>query len=223
MTFTEAQSWQDRGLQMQNIKDKCNAIIDKLSLPEDDARTQGMIHVRQMCNTLAHVPIALQHQAESNADLIREILLISDIEGLENVLRDLNANSKLSFITVIQFAFENCIKTILEALGEQAPKSFYESARKIIEITQIPDPDTKRIILMIPANMRNALHRNGIHTKPDIAPISIDGATYEFRQGQRPNCGSWSHLSHIIFEVLNIYEEILTASTITRISHIPNW
>lgn len=218
--FIEATNWKERGLQQQKVKDICNMIIEELSLPEDDARIQGIIHVRQMCNTTSHIALALQHQAEANALLVSKILLLGDEKDIEGILKDFNSNSKGAFVTLTQFALENCIKAIIEAMDVPVPTSFYGAAKRIVEIADISNPEVKRHILLIPANIRNALHRNGIHTKASIPAIMLNGATYEFKQGERVKCGSWSYIFHILLHVLEIYYEILSSEAIRKIPHV---
>ena len=69
MTFLSAKTWKERGHQVASVKQKANEIITNLNRKDNDARVQGMIHVRQMCNTLAAVPIMLQHKAEISANI----------------------------------------------------------------------------------------------------------------------------------------------------------
>lgn len=97
MPFHQANNWRERGLQLQSVKDKCNHIIDALSLPEDDASTQGMIHVRQFCNSLALVPIKLSQNAEidSNLPIIMALLGLSKKDELESCLIDLKVSFPL--------------------------------------------------------------------------------------------------------------------------------
>ena len=220
MPFKKAKNWKERGLQIQKIKDKCNGILKRLGLPDEDVRAQGLIHVRQMCNTIAHISLALQHQAEKDPSLIANILLLTDMKDLKGLLTDFNQNSKAAYITSVQFALENCIKSILEASGRSAPYTFHDSAKAIINFTKIPKSDEKLKQLMVPAYIRNSLHRNGIHTKQNVPAIVIDGESYGFEKGKRVNCGSWSHLFHLILNILDIYEEIFAATSIRKISCI---
>ncbi len=121
MAFKEAKTWKDRLEHLQSIKNKCNEIIKNLQVPDDDVRVQGMIHVRQFCNTTAAVTIKLLQSAEfkGNAHLICKILGLQDIQSLKSCLGDLNKNSKASFLTMVQFALENCIEQVLEELPGQ--------------------------------------------------------------------------------------------------------
>ena len=79
--FCLAKSWKERSLQIQAVKDKCNHILTRLALPDDDARAQGIIHIRQFCNTLAAVPIKLQQNAEirRKADFTHFVALVLPI------------------------------------------------------------------------------------------------------------------------------------------------
>lgn len=222
MPFRQASTWRERGLQIQEIKDKCNSIIGNLNLAEGDVRMQGMIHVRQLCNTLAAIPIKLQQNAENpnNMPAILSLLGLSNIDDLRRILHDFNANAKAGFITTVQFALENCIVCIIEAIPGVDPQfNFSQNAEIIIELSEILQVENKLDLMMLPAWIRNALHANGIHTKSNRT-IVVDGESYIFERGQRIACGSWSHLFHAVFHSLSVVEEIFLSNRISTIEQI---
>jgi hypothetical protein len=220
--FYLAKSWKERGMQIQAVKDKCKHILEKLALPNDDARAEGIIHVRQFCNTLAAVPIKLQQNAENNRYVraIMQILGLQQPKDLKSCLGDLNKNAKVSFVTMTQFALENCIERVLDAIpGEKAQGIFSKSSLRLLEVTKVVEPQTKHEILMVPARIRNTLHSAGIHSRASRT-IVIDGESYKFEKGKRLSCASWSHLMHCLLNVLDIYEKMLCSSVVTSISEI---
>ena len=225
MKFIEAKTWKERGLQVQNVKDKCNAIISALNLPDDDIRTQGMIHVRQCCNTLAAIPIKLQQNAKisQNVPLIMEILGLSDASSLELVLKDLNANAKVSFLTVVQFALENSAKQVVETLsGQDAPIRFKKIVENLIDLTGISSPQNKQNkldLLLVLAYLRNTLHANGVQRKPDVT-IMVDGEAFVFEQDKRIDCTSWSHILFALYHSLSVYEEMYLSPTVKAVTFI---
>ena len=223
MPFHHANDWKERGLQLQSVKDKCNEIIKALNLPEDHVRTQGMIHVRQFCNSLALVPIKLSQNAEitNNVPLIMTLLGLNQKKDLKSCLVDLNDNSKASFITMAQFALENCIERVLDALpSEKSQGTFSRSSKRLISITQLPNQSTKHEILLVPAWIRNTLHAAGIHGHASRT-VMIDGEPYQFEKGKRVSCTSWSHVFHAFRNGLEIYEELLLAPAVKSIGRIP--
>ena len=220
--FYLAKNWKERILQIQDVKDKCNHILKKIALPDDDARAQGIIHVRQFCNTLAAVPIKLQQNAENrrNIPVIMQLLGLQRVEHLKSCLGDLNKNAKVSFVTMTQFALENCIERVLDAIpSEKAQGTFSKSSLRLLEVTQLADHQMKHEILMVPAWIRNTLHSAGIHSRT-TKTILIDGEPYKFEKGKRLSCASWSHLMHCLSNVLDIYEEMLCSSVVTTITKI---
>ncbi len=220
--FHLAKTWKERILQLQAVKDKCNHILKSLAVPKDDARTEGIIHVRQFCNTLAAVPIKLQQNAEKkrNVPIIMQLLGLQKPEHLKSCLVDLNKNAKVSFNTMTQFALENCIERVLDAIpGEKAQGTFSKSSLRILEVTKIADHKKKHDILMVPAWIRNTLHSVGVHSRTSKT-IVIDGEYYKFEKGKRLSCASWSHLMHCLLNALDIYEEIFSSSVVTSISKI---
>jgi len=223
MSFQQAKSWEERGLQLQAVKDQCNGILKTLGIPDDDARAQGIVHVRQLCNTIAAVPIKLQQNAErpSNIPSILALLGLSNIKDLQSLLHDLNSNSKTSFLTMVQFALENCIVQVIEVIGAKRPSGkFSRDAESIIQLCDIADPERKLELLMLPALLRNTLHANGIHRWPSKTVI-VDGEEYVFEKDKRINCGSWSHIFHAVLNSLSVYEEILTSERVRTIQRIP--
>jgi|GEM_PF-4719801 len=220
--FFLAKSWKDRVLQIQAVKDKCNHILKRLALPDDDARAQGIVHVRQFCNTLAAVPIKLQQNAEvgSNVRIIMQLLGVQRHEDLKSCLGDLNKNAKVSFITMTQFALENCIERVLDAIpGEKAQGTFCKGSLRLLKVTKVADHQTKHDILMVPAWIRNTLHSACIY-RGGSKEVVIDGECYRFEKGKGLYCGTWSHLMHCLSNALDIYEEMLCSSVVTSISKI---
>jgi hypothetical protein len=220
--FCLAKTWKERGLQIQAVKDKCNHILGKLALPNDDVRAEGIIHVRQFCNTLAIVPIKLQQNAEirRNVPVIMQLLGLQHRDHLKSCLGDLNKNAKVSFITMTQFALENCIECMLDALPrEKAQGTFSKSSLRLLAATKVADHQTKHDILMVPAWVRNTLHSGGIHSRASKT-IVIDGESYDFEKGKRLSCASWSHLVHCLLNALAIYEEMFSSSVVASIPKI---
>ena len=217
-----AKSWKERGLQIQAVKDKCNRILKGLALPDSDARAAGIIHVRQFCNTLAAVPIKLQQNAEvrQNVPIIMQLLGLQCPQDLKSCLEDLDDNARASFITMAQFALENCIKRVLDTIpDEKTQGTFCKSSLRLLEVTKVSNHLSKHEILMVPAQIRNALHSAGIYSGRSKTVI-IDGESYKFKEETRLSCASWSHLTHCLLNALDIYEEMLCSSVVTSISNI---
>ncbi len=220
--FYPAKNWEERCLQIQDVKDKCSHILKKLDLPVNDARTEAIIRVRQFCNTLAAVPIRLQRSVEKGSNLahITQLLGLHRLEDLKSCLSDLDENAKVSFITMTQFALENCIERVLDAIpGEKAQGSFSKSSLRLLEVTGVADHQTRHDILMVPAWIRNTLHSAGVHDRTSRT-IVIDKEAYTFEKGKVLSCASWSHLMHCLSSALDIYEQILCSSVVASIPRI---
>lgn len=222
MSFYEAKSWKERLVQMQAVKDKCNAIINKLALPKDDARREGLIHVRQFCNTLAAVPMQLQKKAEiaKVRPVVMSILGITNVADLKSCLCDLNRNAKTSFVTMVQFALENMIEQVLSSIpGENGFNNFSQSSRRLIKVTGLSNAKDKYELIFVPARMRNSLHAGGIHKKSNISVV-IDGKEYLFERNKRVSCASWSHLMHAFYNGLDVYEDMLLSTVVKGVRKI---
>jgi len=222
--FYLAKTWKDRLEQMQALKDKCNSIVDKLALPRDDIRTVGLIHVRQFCNTLAAIPMKLQQNAEISKlrPAVMSILGISNVNDLKLCLCDFNKNSKTSFVTMAQFALENCVARVLKAIDKKPANSFTVNIDQLTKATELADIDKKRNILKVPARIRNSLHAGGIHGGDrGPAEVDIDGVQYRFVKGHRVVGASWSHIFHVYSHCLDIYEEMFCSLRVRAKELIP--
>jgi len=222
MAFHQTMVWKEIGLQMQEVKDKCNAIIKHLNLPREDARVLGVVHIRQFCNTLVAVPLQLQHNAENrnNIPVIMRMPGLRRMEDLRSCLGDLNKNSKISFVTMAQFAFENCIGKVLEAIpNEKKLGSFSRSSKRIIDVARLKDAKNKHDLIMVPAWIRNTLHAGGIHEQADKTVV-VDGEPFVFQKGQRFECATWSHVLYVFLHCLDVYEEILISKKVKEITFI---
>lgn len=220
--FYPAKNWEERSLQIQDVKDKCNHILTKLDLPDNDARSEAIINVRHFCDTLAAVPIRLQRSAEKGSNLshITQLLGLHRLEDLKSCLSDLDENAKVSFITMTQFALENCVERVLDAVhGEKAQGAFDKSSLRLLEVAGIAHHQTKHEILMVPAWIRNALISAGVHGQSSRTVV-IDEEAYTFEKGKVLSCASWSHLMHCLSGALDIYEQILCSSVVASISRI---
>jgi len=139
------------------------------------------------------------------------LLGLSSTDHLRSVLVDLNKNSKLSFLTMVQFALEHCIEEILGAIpNEGRGGQFRASADRLVHITAVKPAAHKLELLLVPAWIRNTFHSNGIHRKGSKS-VNVDGEQYVFTQGERLSCGSWSHIFHVVLTALPIYEEMFLA------------
>lgn len=223
MSFNKAESWKDRLVQMQAVKNKCNAIIKNLALPEDDARTEGLVQVRQFCNTLAAVPMKLQQNAEiaKVRPIVMSILGITNANDLKSCLGDLNKNAKTSFVTMAQFALENMIEQVLSSIpNERGLGRFSRTSKRLMKVTGLSNPEDKYNLIYVPALIRNSLHAGGIHKKPNWPPVVIDGEQYMFEKNKRVSCASWSHLMHAFYNGLDVYEEMLLSPVVKAIQKI---
>lgn len=220
--FHLAKNWEERCLQIQDVKDKCNDILKKLDLPDDDARSAGIIQVREFCSILAAVPIRLQRNAEKGSGLtqIVQLLGLHRLQDLKACLSDLDGYAKVSFITMTQSALEVCVERVLDAVpGERARGTFDKSSMRLLEVAEIADHQNKHDILMVPAWIRNTLLSYAFHDRSSRTVV-IDGEVYEFEKGKKLSCASWSHLMHCLSSALDIYEEMLCSSVVAAISRI---
>lgn len=220
MAFKEATSWQERGRQLDALKAKSNEIIKRLNLPETDARVRGMVHVRQLANTLAAVPIMLQLKAENAPTQVCSVLGISGLDDLSSLLGDLNHNSKCAFVTMAQFALENSVALTLKAMPVSGSNKFYKRVESLLNVAGYSTSGHEFNVLMVPQSIRNSLHANGIHCGA-AKSANIGGAQYTFVPGQRVNCASWSHIFHALSACLDIYSQIFSSSQISAIACIP--
>lgn len=211
-SFKRANTWRERRHQMLKVKNKCNEIIGKLEgtgLSEDDPCIEGMIHVRQCCNTIAFVPIQLLKQVECGGK--NEIMTILELNasGLKSCLKDLKDNAKISFITIVQFALENCIGRIIEdKTGKKPPFKFKDKCENIITFAGISDiKKVKLNRLMLLAYIRNTLHSGGVHKKKSVT-ITIQGKRYVLKKDRKVSCATWSHIFFALWHSLEVYSRI---------------
>lgn len=223
MAFDLVKTWKERVDRAEALQNKCRDIIEKLHLPGDDIRVLGIKRVGGLCSTLAELPLRLFQEAESKEGYPRlmKSLRYQSVDEVHTVLSDLTYNARLAFVTITQFVLEDCVERVLEAIpNKKKLGSFSKSVRRLMQLANLEDPDTKYEILMVPAWIRNSLHAVGIHNGSRKS-IDIDGAQYVFERGERVACGSWEHILHAYDHGLDIYEEMLCSPTIKAIIRIP--
>jgi hypothetical protein len=223
MPFHLATNWEERISQLEVLTGKFNAIMTRLNLPKDDARTWGFVSILCFCQTIAWIPIRLSQcaEVESNRPFLTRLLGTRNEKALFELLQISHWNARASFITLVQSALENCINQVLDAIdGPKARRKFSKSAKRLIELTKMRSPDRKYKIVMVPAWIRNCLHAAGRHSYPSTI-VQIDFARYVFRQGRQFKCGSWSHLFHAVLHALDVYEKMLCSPIVKSIDRIP--
>ena len=116
MPFTKANTYKEAWDQVQDVKKKAKDIITALALPESDARSQGMIHVRGMCNTLAAMPVMLRYKAAVRLRAARTIRS-SGPPGLHSARE---SSSVRALPEPTRFAYEyECSRTACSQIGRR--------------------------------------------------------------------------------------------------------
>jgi hypothetical protein len=211
MAYREAQNWPERCQQCKQLKGKVNALLAALPFPEQDARKQGLKQFRGVCTTSALLPFVIRHHATipERKDCVLRSLGLQDVSDrdLRGLLGDLDKNSKCAFVTLAQFVFENLLEQLLRAALVQAPLSFANKARKVVQLAELSPREAKTDALLLPAYIRNCLHSNGIHRQGDRA-FNVGGVTYDFHKGRQFSHGTWSRVFHALSCALDVYEEV---------------
>lgn len=149
------------------------------------------------------------------------LLGLENQSALQNVLTDLNANAKASFLTVVQFALENSARRVaVELAGQGAPMGFKDIGKMLVTETGLSDPRNKLDLLLVLAYLRNTLHSNGIHYWPDVT-ITVAGEPFKFQKGKRSDCASWSHILYALLYSLSVFEEMYLSPRVKSVTSIP--
>jgi hypothetical protein len=102
---------------------------------------------------------------------------------------------------------------------------FIDSAKTLLQASEIEDQRQKLDVLKAPAYLRNTFHANGIHYKPSTT-LAVKGVEYSFVQDERPACSSWSHILHLVRANVEMLEELAKSSVVSGIdymrSHTPD-
>jgi len=223
MHFRVAKTVDDLRVDIKAVEERCEQVRVAINVNDCDARTRGMVHVRQLCRTLAVIPMALQRlRAQPNGEAaLRSIFGIPPGDDVDSWLCDVNRNLKASFITMVQFALENCTNHILDELGVSRRNStFTDSARRLLKAAGLPECGQEYDLLIVPQLLRNSLHANGVHGRRSQT-IEAERVTYEFTKGERIQCGSWSHILWAVLKALEVYEAVFKSPRIAALAHIP--
>ena len=126
-------------------------------------------------------------------------------------------SAKITFNIEIQFAIEVVLECILKAnLPDTKIRGFKDIAKKVLELSGLPDQKDKFETLYVPAMMRNSLHAAGVHTTESYPAIDIGGVTYEFKKGESVECITLDSLVHAYMHGLDILLEIIKSPASTR-------
>lgn len=127
---------------------------------------------------------------------------------------------RLSLAVLVHFKIDNLFQNILKHI-ERTPtprkRGFYHTSSKVLQAASISDTGYEKDVLTALANIRNSLHGNGIHKSPSMS-VQIDGVDFEFKEGQKVECASWSHIATAILGSIDVLEKVLMSSNIKGIT-----
>lgn len=200
-----------------NVVKKC-----KIDYKSQDARMVALDSIQicisatgmwiQCCNSLAN---ANTSNGKFNQDsFLKSVGSGVNIEQTEKIMFD---NLKLGFMTLTHFKIDNLFHNILKHLGELPKKAgYWNLTDTILEQTSYSRAGTEKDILSAFANLRNSLHRNGMHTKSNLT-VKIGKYDFKFIKGSRVECASWAHIIVLLQENIKVLEKILLSKKILDI------
>ena len=122
-----------------------------------------------------------------------------------------------ALVILIHFKIDNLFYNTLRALGETPTKSFDQNTANLLRLVGAPKDGAEGKALKSLSQVRNSFHNNGIHRNADFHAI-VAGANFDFIQGQRVECASWSHILHLIeFVVVKVLVSILSSAQVRQI------
>ncbi|AIF84157.1 hypothetical protein NTE_02102 [Candidatus Nitrososphaera evergladensis SR1] len=118
---------------------------------------------------------------------------------------------------MIQFRIENLIVNILDCLdGKKVTRSYLKNAETLLSLITVQDKTECLNILKVLQHIRNSLHSNGVHNNATMS-ISINGCEFDFRNGQKVQSASWSHIIVALAATFEVLEKILSSSEVKAI------
>jgi hypothetical protein len=226
MTYNEDLTWSGKIRQFTEIKKKIRKILDVIGENRDDARALGIIHIRQVLNTLIMPTLFIHWNCEERGckELVKQLFTFKEDRDLILFCSDFNPNSKNAAILEIQFSIENCMSSILEFINEDnvnISQGYWSKSKRLLELVALENLDYKHRVLNILAKMRNSSHRCGIYTQ-EFFSVKIGEETYSFEKNKRVEKANWEHIFNVLNAVLDILEEIFDSEKIKSVTLIPS-
>jgi hypothetical protein len=149
-------------------------------------------------------------------------LNVFGLSSLDGVGRNLKTNSKfirLSWCAQFNFQLENLFRNILQGLGEDAPRGYWQICRALLNTLQLDNREHYLDVLNIIAYIRNSQHANGTHFgyRQQDSVIEVEGAVFEFRHGEIVTCATWDHIAHAWLNILPILRQVYYHDEVLRI------
>lgn len=204
MPFTEITSYRECANRLLTLVSDLQQLDQRLGYSYQDARTAALRNCDAHTSSMVMVQKLLASVQEGllPADVLRQCMEL-DAEAFQLAINRLSDTLRHGYVAIYQFQIENMLRNILLGLGPPAPPSgFYNIADAVLNRAGVPDPNSKRDILNVPALIRNSLHSNGIHHgyRGSSTHINLDGAQYDFIDGQPVNCAPVGHTSFSALE-----------------------
>jgi len=208
------------------LKAKCDTVKDSLGLCDNDARAKGLIHVRQMSNTLAAIPNEIQRYETGDPaskakreETIRDMFRIPADDSLDSWISDLNDNCKAAFLTLCLFALENCATAVLLAIGKQPCGKTLRDFQQLLQETGFDAQGNEYQRIRLSAYVRNTLHKAGVHQDEDVT-VWCDGRPYSFKKGKHPCFCLWPDVLDMVHRDLEVVEAMFTHPKVASKTHI---
>jgi len=105
-----------------------------------------------------------------------------NVQQTEMIMFDL---IRLGFMTLVHFKIDNLFHNLLKHLNALPRRTgYWNLTDTILEQCGLSKTGAEKKHLTAFANLRNSLHRNGIH-RTDSLNITIDGIAFDFTRGQK--------------------------------------
>lgn len=211
---------------VQRLHELIADVRDEFGHAETDARRVNLNNVL-MATGAASATLRLLHWAKFDGGDVHLIAALNllDPEYINLVAEDMLRSSRLFLLLECQFQFEALMRNVLISLsGERGPQGFYNLARRLIELVQLPEPNEKLADMNVAALMRNSMHANGVHhgQKGSSSVRVLDGIEFRFENGARVQCGHWLHVTTALAASLGVIRAILNAPVVRALEHVPD-
>lgn len=125
---------------------------------------------------------------------------------------------RLGFMTLVHFKIDNLFHNLLKHLNALPRRTgYWNLADSLLEECGLSKTGDEKKRLTAFANLRNSLHGNGIH-RTDSLNLEIDSIIFDFTQGERVECASWSHVIVLLKANVAILKTIILSDRIAAIT-----
>lgn len=205
------------GSKISNLKEQV-ANDCRISITSQDARLVALDGIHQNILAFKWWMQIYSMSANNKPNLLKNLGYPTTMMGTQLKIEQIEVHLfnllRFGLIDQIYFKIDNLFANVIHEKDPdwKIQDGFEKRQKRLNELADVPAASDEDVLLVL-RNIRNSLHRNGIHTK-NTKKIKIGDVNFDFIKGFRIECASIGHILVLTSSIIDVFENILMAPKI---------